>query len=114
MNKTDTIEGYFSIVKRGIYDVYPLVSKARLHRHLSEFDFRYSNRIKLGIDDVAHTDRAVMGIAGERLTYRTTSCLRGPQRLPLKPRPEHICRRGSLIVDPGKPELPLADGSDSR
>jgi transposase-like protein len=69
---TNTIEGYFSIVKRGIYGVYQHVSGAHLHRYLAEFDFRYSNRIKLGVDDVARTDLAVKGIKGKRLTYRTT------------------------------------------
>jgi transposase-like protein len=69
---TNTIEGYFSIVKRGIYGIYQHVSEAHLHRYLSEFDFRYSNRAKLGIDDVTRTDLAVAGIKGKRLTYRTT------------------------------------------
>ena len=68
---TNTLEGYFSIVKRGIYGVYQHVSEAHLKRYLCEFDFRYSNRIKLGIDDVARTDLAVKGIKGKRLTYRS-------------------------------------------
>ena len=69
---TNTVEGYFSIVKRGIYGIYQHVSEAHLHRYLTEFDFRYSNRVRLGIDDSARTDLAVMGIVGKRLTYRTT------------------------------------------
>jgi transposase-like protein len=69
---TNTAEGYFSILKRGIYGVYQHVSEAHLHRYLSEFDFRYSNRIKLGINDVDRTTLAVKGIGGKRLTYRTT------------------------------------------
>jgi len=69
---TNTAVGYFSILKRGIYGVYQHVSEAHLHRYLAEFDFRYSNRVKLGVDDVARTDRAVKGIVGKRLTYRTT------------------------------------------
>jgi hypothetical protein len=48
------------------------VSEAHLHRYLTEFDFRYSNRIKLGIDDVARADLAIIGAKGKRLTYRTT------------------------------------------
>jgi hypothetical protein len=68
---TNTVEGYFSILKRGIYGVYLHVSEAHLKRYLCEFDFRYSNRIALGIDDVARTDLAVKGIKGKRLTYRT-------------------------------------------
>jgi transposase-like protein len=69
---TNTVEGYFSIVKRGIYGIYQHVSEAHLHRYLTEFDFRYTNRVRLGIDDVTRTDLAVMGIVGKRLTYRTT------------------------------------------
>jgi hypothetical protein len=66
------MEGYFSILKRGIYGVYQHVSEAHLKRYLVEFDFRYSYRIKTGFDDMARTDRAVKGLAGKRLTYRTT------------------------------------------
>jgi hypothetical protein len=69
---TNTVEGYFSILKRGIYGVYFHVSEAHLHRYLSEFDFRYSNRIKLGVDDTKRTDLAIMGARGKRSTYRTT------------------------------------------
>jgi hypothetical protein len=49
-----------------------LVSEAHLKRYLSEFDFRYSNRIKLGLDDVARADLALQGVKGKRLTYQTT------------------------------------------
>ena len=45
---TNTVEGFFSILKRGIYGCYFHVSEAHLHRYLSEFDFRYSNRISRG------------------------------------------------------------------
>jgi transposase-like protein len=69
---TNTLEGYFSILKRGIYGVYQHVSEAHLKRYLSEFDFRYSNRIKLGIDDVTRADLALQGVKGKRLTYQTT------------------------------------------
>lgn len=68
---TNTIEGFFSIVKRGIYGIYQHVSEAHLHRYLAEYDFRYSNRMKLGINDVARTDLAIAGARGKRLTYRT-------------------------------------------
>jgi transposase-like protein len=67
---TNTVEGFFSILKRGIYGVYQHVSEAHLHRYLAEFDFRYSNRVRLGVDDVARADRALKGIVGKRLTYR--------------------------------------------
>jgi hypothetical protein len=48
------------------------VSEAHLHRYLAEFDFRYSNRDKLGIDDTARADLALKGFVGKRLTYETT------------------------------------------
>jgi transposase-like protein len=66
---TNTIEGYFSILKRGIYGVYQHVSEAHLHRYLSEFDFRYSNREKLGVDDAQRASLALKGAKGKRLTY---------------------------------------------
>ncbi len=69
---TNTVEGYFSILKRGIYGVYQHVSEAHLHRYLAEFDFRYTNRIATGIDDRARTDLTILGTRGKRLTYRTT------------------------------------------
>jgi hypothetical protein len=70
---TNTIEGYYSIFKRGMKGIYQHCSEKHLHRYLSEFDFRYSNRIRLGVDDVERTERAIKGIVGKRLTYRTTS-----------------------------------------
>jgi len=69
---TNTVEGFFSILKRGIYGCYFHVSERHLHRYLAEFDFRYSNRAALGVDDVERTERAIRGIIGKRLTYRTT------------------------------------------
>ncbi len=69
---TNTVEGYFSILKRGIVGVYHHVSEEHLKRYLAEFDFRYNERIALGIDDVERTSRALRGIVGKRLTYRTT------------------------------------------
>jgi hypothetical protein len=68
---TNTIEGYFSILKRGVYGCYFHVSEAHLHRYLAEFSFRYSYRIKTGYDDMARFERALAGIVGKRLTYRT-------------------------------------------
>jgi len=68
---TNTVEGYFSVLKRGIYGVYQHVSEAHLNRYLAEFDFRYSNRAKLGVDDLARADLALVGAKGKRLTYRT-------------------------------------------
>jgi transposase-like protein len=69
---TNTIEGFFSILKRGIYGVYQHVSEAHLKRYLCEFDFRYSYRIKTGFDDMARFERALAGIVGKRLTYQAT------------------------------------------
>jgi transposase-like protein len=69
---TNQIEGYFSIFKRGMKGVYQHCSEKHLHRYLAEFDFRYSNRIKLGVDDTQRADRALKGISGKRLTYRVS------------------------------------------
>jgi len=69
---TNTVEGYFSILKRGIYGVYQHVSEAHLQRYLNEFDFRYTNRIARGVDDSARAELALQGVKNKRLTYRTT------------------------------------------
>ncbi len=66
-------EGYFSIFKRGMVGVYQHCGEQHLHRYLAEFDFRYSNRIKLGIDDEERTTRAIKGGHGKRLTYKPLS-----------------------------------------
>jgi transposase-like protein len=68
---TNTVEGYFSIFKRGMKGIYQHCSEKHLQRYLSEFDFRYSNRIALGVNDPSRTDLAIKGIVGKRLTYRT-------------------------------------------
>jgi transposase-like protein len=67
---TQTVEGYFSIFKRGMKGVYQHASKKHLHRYMAEFDFRYSNRAGLGVDDHARTMLALQGVVGKRLTYR--------------------------------------------
>jgi transposase-like protein len=69
---TNTAEGFFSIFKRGMQGVYQHCHEKHLHRYLAEFDFRYSNRVRLGVDDAERTARALKGIVGKRLTYRTT------------------------------------------
>lgn len=69
---TNTIEGFFSIFKRGMKGTYQHCGKQHLHRYLAEFDFRYSNRAKLGVDDSQRTSNALKGISGKRLTYRRT------------------------------------------
>jgi transposase-like protein len=70
---TNGVEGFFSILKRGLYGVYQHVSEAHLQRYLTEFDFRYSNREKLGINDTARASIALTGAKGRRLTYETTN-----------------------------------------
>ena len=70
---TNTVEGYYSIFKRGMKGVYQHCKEKHLHRYLSEFDFRYSNRIAVGVDDVARAELALKGVVGKRLTYRTTN-----------------------------------------
>jgi transposase-like protein len=66
---TNTAENYFSILKRGIDGTYHHISEAHLPRYLAEFDFRYNNRIGLGVDDAERTRRALAGVVGKRLTY---------------------------------------------
>jgi ISXO2-like transposase domain len=68
----NTAEGFFSIFKRGMTGVYQHCGEQHLHRYLAEFDFRYSNRVKLGVDDTERTRRAIKGAGGKRLTYRRT------------------------------------------
>lgn len=67
---TNTVEGSFSIFKRGMKGIYQHCGEQHLHRYLAEFDFRYCNRAKLVVDDKARAINAVKGIVGKRLTYR--------------------------------------------
>lgn len=67
---TNTIEGAFSVFKRGMKGVYQHCGKQHLHRYLAEFDFRYNNRVKLGMNDAERAMRAAIGIRGKRLMYR--------------------------------------------
>lgn len=64
---TNTVEGYFSLVKRGVHGVYHHWGKQHLHRYLSEFDFRYNNRT---VSDAERAEKAVKGSGGKRLMYR--------------------------------------------
>jgi transposase-like protein len=68
---TNTVEGYFSIFKRGMRGVYQWCAEKHLHRYLAEFDFRYSNRVALGCNDEDRANRLLDGIVGKRLTYQT-------------------------------------------
>jgi transposase-like protein len=67
---TNTVEGYLSIFKRGMRGVYQHCGEKHLHRYLAEFDFRYSNRAALGVNDLMRAEIAAKGIKGKRLTYR--------------------------------------------
>jgi transposase-like protein len=67
---TNTVEGFFGIFKRGMTGVYQHCGENHLQAYLNEFDFRYSNRVKLGVDDTERTWRAIKGAEGKRLTYR--------------------------------------------
>lgn len=70
---TNTIEGYFSIFKRGMKGIYQHCAKKHLHRYLAEFDFRYTNRAGCGFNDAERTDELSKGIVGRRLTYQTAN-----------------------------------------
>jgi hypothetical protein len=67
---TNTVEGYFSLFKRGMRGTYQHCKEKHLHRYLAEFDFRYNNRAALGIEDVERATKATLGAKGKRLTYR--------------------------------------------
>lgn len=68
---TNTAEGYFSIFKRGMRGIYQHCGKKHLHRYVAEFEFRYNNRIALGVNDPMRAEAALAGVVGKRLTYRT-------------------------------------------
>ncbi len=68
---TNTLEGYFSIFKRGIVGVYQHIDAKHFDRYLAEFDFRQNNRARLGINDEKREGIAVRGAKGKRLTYKT-------------------------------------------
>jgi transposase-like protein len=70
---TNTIEGYFSIFKRGINGVYHHVSQQHLKRYLAEFDFRYNERIALGVNDAERAAKVLHGTVGKRVTYQETN-----------------------------------------
>ncbi len=67
---TNTVEGYYSVFKRGMKGVYQHCSEKHLHRYLAEFDHRYNHRVALGYNDTDRTVAAVKGAEGKRLTYR--------------------------------------------
>ncbi|MCR2833011.1 IS1595 family transposase [Parerythrobacter lacustris] len=67
---SNTVEGYFSIFKRGMKGVYQHCGEEHLHRYLAEFEFRYNNRAALGCNDSDRSEAALKGITGKRLTYQ--------------------------------------------
>jgi hypothetical protein len=67
---TNTVEGFYSVFKRGMKGVYQHCSEKHLHRYLDEFDFRYSNRSAIGVEDAERVTKIAAGITGKRLTYR--------------------------------------------
>jgi transposase-like protein len=67
---TNTVEGFFSVFKRGMIGTYQQCSGEHLNRYVNEFAFRYNNRSALQIEDKQRTDKALAGIGGKRLTYR--------------------------------------------
>ena len=70
---TNTVENFYSVFKRGMKGVYQHCSEKHLHRYLSEFDFRYSNRSAIGVEDAERVTKIAAGITGKRLTYRRTN-----------------------------------------
>ncbi len=77
---TNTVESYFSILKRGVIGTYHHVSAEHLKRYLGEFDFRHNERIALGVNDTERTEKAIRGSTGRRLTYQQTG--RGGEEIP--------------------------------
>jgi transposase-like protein len=67
---SNTVENFFSILKRGINGTFIHVSESHLSRYLAEFDFRYNHRSGLGIEDTARTNELLRNVGGKRLTYR--------------------------------------------
>ncbi|TZG28923.1 IS1595 family transposase [Sphingomonas montanisoli] len=67
---TNTVEGFFSIFKRGMRGIYQHCSEKHLHRYLAEFDFRYTNRAACGFNDTDRAENLLSGVVGKRLTYQ--------------------------------------------
>ena len=66
---SNTVEGYFSIFKRGMKGIYQHCSEQHLHRYLAEYEFRYNYRVGNGYNDTDRSRAALHGIVGKRLTY---------------------------------------------
>ncbi len=70
---SNSIEGFFSVFKRGMKGTYQHCSEKHLHRYLAEFDFRFNRRIALGVNDDQRANSIFGGISGKRLTYVTSN-----------------------------------------
>lgn len=68
---TNTVEGVFSVFKRGMRGTYQHCGEKHLHRYLAEFDFRYNTRVALGVNDVERAEKMLVGVVGKLLMYRT-------------------------------------------
>jgi hypothetical protein len=66
-------KGFYSVFKRGMKGIYQHCSEKHLHRYVSEFDFRYNHRAKLGIEDAGRAAALMRGARGKRLLYRRTN-----------------------------------------
>jgi hypothetical protein len=72
---SNTVEGFYSVFKRGMKGVYQHCAEKHLHRYVAEFDFRYNRRVRLGCDDATRARFALAGAVGKRLTYRDSSAM---------------------------------------
>jgi transposase-like protein len=70
---TNTVEGFFAILKRGIKGTFHHISRAHMHRYCDEFAFRYTNRIAVGVDDEMRTRMLIAATEGKRLTFKQPS-----------------------------------------
>ena len=67
---TNTVESSFAILKRGLVGTFHHVGEQHLQRYVTEFDFRWNTRTKLGFNDVQRAEVALKNIGGKRLTYK--------------------------------------------
>ncbi len=71
---TNTVDGSFSVFKRGMKGVYQHCSEKHLHLYVAEFEFRYNNLVALGVEDGERSRNALRSIVGKRLTYARPDC----------------------------------------
>ncbi len=108
---TNTVEGFFGIFKRGMTGVYQHCGENHLQAYMHEFDFRYSNRAKLGVDDNERTRRAIKGAAGKRLTYQGP-CVSRAAYEEASPRQERFWRFWTSSLDGLLPPRTLRAADD--